>query len=423
MVGKSWFSTTMWQAVEKQNLQQTYSQSSTTLAVECTEVEAIKVKKIRIYPTTNQKKIFQSWLGASRFIYNKTVEHLKLPKEERCKGWMAAVQKILGQNKEDWIKVIPHKVKAHAVADAYLALKTGFALLKKKLIPKFELKFRTRKKPKQSCFIPKSALTNNGIYHTISGKLKMHDKIPNNPSDLRLVYYNNRWYLHIPYKTKVNSIDNQNRVIALDPGVRTFITGFSSENVFKIGTGDFSRIARLSIFADKLISKISKAKAKSRYRIKKALSRIRNKIKDLVDELHFKTINFLVNNYDRIILPTFETKQMACKIKRKIQSKSVRSMLSYSFFRLAERLISKAKQLGKSVIRISEAYTSKTASWTGEIIEKLGSRKYISSNGITVDRDINGARGIYLRALGDSPSVLNDCALLAIVNEKLSLCS
>ncbi|MFM6265155.1 MAG: RNA-guided endonuclease TnpB family protein, partial [Dolichospermum sp.] len=50
-------------------------------------------------------------------------------------------------------------------------------------------------------------------------------------------------------------------------------------------------------------------------------------------------------------------------------------------------------------------YTSKTVSWTGEIINNLGGSKIIKSRlgGRIMNRDLNGARGIYLRALVDTP--------------------
>jgi putative transposase len=53
---------------------------------------------------------------------------------------------------------------------------------------------------------------------------------------------------------------------------------------------------------------------------------------------------------------------------------------------------------------INEAYTSKTVSWTGEVV-KIGGAKVIKSriDGRVMDRDLNGARGIFLRALVDTP--------------------
>jgi hypothetical protein len=50
-----------------------------------------------------------------------------------------------------------------------------------------------------------------------------------------------------------------------------------------------------------------------------------------------------------------------------------------------------------------EAYTSKTCSFCGKI-HNIGSKKILKySCGITVDRDLNGARGILLRALAVTP--------------------
>ncbi|WP_322112035.1 zinc ribbon domain-containing protein [Aerosakkonema funiforme] len=65
----------------------------------------------------------------------------------------------------------------------------------------------------------------------------------------------------------------------------------------------------------------------------------------------------------------------------------------------------KAFEYSKVVLDVNEAYTSKTVSWTGEIIEKLGGAKFIKSqiDNRVMNRDLNGARGIFLRALVDTP--------------------
>lgn len=95
---------------------------------------------------------------------------------------------------------------------------------------------------------------------------------------------------------------------------------------------------------------------------------------------------------------------MVLKNKRKITSKSARQMLTYSNYSFKMRMINKAKERNKKVIICNEAYTSKTVSWTGEIRDNLGSSKIIKSGGIIMDRDYNGARGIFLRALVDTPT-------------------
>jgi putative transposase len=86
----------------------------------------------------------------------------------------------------------------------------------------------------------------------------------------------------------------------------------------------------------------------------------------------------------------------------------VRSMLTFAHYRFKQFIKHKAFEFGKVVIDCNEAYTSKTVSWTGEIIKNLGGAKFIkSADGQVMSRDRNGARGIFLRALVDSPRMLN----------------
>jgi putative transposase len=138
--------------------------------------------------------------------------------------------------------------------------------------------------------------------------------------------------------------------------------------------------------------------------LKKAANPIRAKIKNLVSELHKKTAKFLVDNFDVILLPTFETSHMVKKGRRRIRSKSVRQMLTLSHYQFKQFIKHKAFEHNKIVIDVNEAYTSKTVSWTGEVV-KIGGSKIIKSpsTGETMDRDLNGARGIFLRALVDTP--------------------
>ena len=61
---------------------------------------------------------------------------------------------------------------------------------------------------------------------------------------------------------------------------------------------------------DDLISRLTKAKSQTKQGMKKATNRLRSKIRNLIDELHHKTALFLVQNFDVILLPTFEVSQM-----------------------------------------------------------------------------------------------------------------
>jgi len=99
---------------------------------------------------------------------------------------------------------------------------------------------------------------------------------------------------------------------------------------------------------------------------------------------------------------------MVSKTKRKIKSKTARAMMTFSHYKFKQKLKSKAFEHGKLVIDVCEAYTSKTNNFTGEIDNRLGGKKFIKVSNKKVDRDVNGALGILLRALRDSPCLENN---------------
>jgi transposase len=57
-----------------------------------------------------------------------------------------------------------------------------------------------------------------------------------------------------------------------------------------------------------------------------------------------------------------------------------------------------AKKYGKVLIDVNESYTSKT-DWKGNIHENLKAETKITVDGIELDRDLNGARNIYIKQL------------------------
>jgi len=392
-VEKSWFSTKLYTA-QNQSLQPIFSPSFTSLVAECTDyVNTVRrSRKIRLCLNPKQRTTARQWFGVSRLVFNKTVEHLQHPGTKA--NWKAIKTELLSSLPE-FCKAVPYQIKSIAIKDACTAVKEA----KKKFKKTGEIqkvKFRSRKNPSQSCYIPKSAVKEGGIYHTILGKISYRETLPKEFGDCRLVAYAGYFYLSVPEEVEAAKSDNQGKVVSIDPGVRTFATFFSENSVGEIGKGDFSRIQRLCHHLDDLISRMSKAKRGAKHRMKKAASRMRLKLKNLIDELHHKAARFFVDNFDVILLPTFETSQMASKSSRKIRSKTVRSMLTFSHFRFKQFIKHKAFESGKLVLDVCEAYTSKTVSWTGELVR-------IGIDGRVMSRDYNGARGIFLRALVDLP--------------------
>ena len=362
-----------------------------------------------------QKLALRTWLDASRWSYNLTVEILQsgIPA-----NWQHIAKMVMAEITElhpEW-RLVPYQIKRTAVRDACRAminLKRFNAQLKVDQAKGLrmdedygELAFRSRKNPRQSCYIPDDAVTEHGVYHTILGPLRMAEAVPAGQKECRLVKERGQYWLVVPHPAHCDiETPSGDGVVALDPGVRTFLTFFSETECGKIGHRAFGRIQRLCHWLDDLISRTAtEPKHRRRRNMRKAQASLRQRIIDLVDELHWQTARWLTSNYKVILLPTFETQDMTLRAGRKIRSKTARMMLNFRHYAFKMRLLWKAFQRGALVVEVNEAYTSKTRSWDGSIQENLGGGTVIrDESGFGMDRDVNGARGIFLRALGDSP--------------------
>ena len=168
-------------------------------------------------------------------------------------------------------------------------------------------------------------------------------------------------------------------ICALDPGVRTFMTAHDPRGrVWEWGNQDYGRIHRLCRAVDKLQSRWSQkgVNHKKRHKLQRAARRIRQKIRNLVDEMHKQLAKWLCENFRAILLPKFETSKMVRKGKRKLNSKTARAMLTWGHYRFRQRLLHRVRAYpGRHVIICDEAYTSKTCTRCGKIHHKLGGNK------------------------------------------------
>ena len=373
-----------------------------------------KARMIRAYPNAKQRAEIKRWRGAARWFYNKTVETLTSGDDPPVANKIDIRNRTLAEAPE-WAKGVPREVKAGAVFDACRAVSAvkinnagktkddeGFA----------EAGFRSRKAPKQSFTVQANCYSNDGVYTGKIGSMRLAERVPDTEgkrSIARFVLRNGRYFLHVPYEETARPSlgENQAGMVALDLGVRTFASYYADDGAGKIGDGDFGRIQRLCSHLDRLLSRIAlRRKAGASVRsMRRAADRLRWKIRNLVDELHWQVVNDLTRRYAVIVVGDLQTKRLAEKSKRKLRRKSVRAMLTWSHGRFRERLLQKAAERGVRVIVVNEAYTSKTCSLCGWVKENLGGAKAWSCKGCGVrhDRDINGARGIFLRALGDTP--------------------
>jgi putative transposase len=382
-------------------------QSLPVFLPESTNLILIRTKKYYLKPSKEQKILLKKWMGSYRWVYNKVVHTMEKNYIENgttisyVKGRKEWYQQFCAE--AQWLVETPPNIVYEAMRNAshdYMQCVKKRAKGMDSNLPKCSYKTQ------RTFSVLGNTITNDGLYYRRMGKLKTSEPLPNNPKNSQVLREYNRWYLLIPQEVKKQQqTENQWRVASIDPGVRTFATVFSELGVGKFGEGSFQRIVRLAHSLDKLLGKISKAGAREKYRLKKAAKSIRRKIRDLVEDIHYQSLGYLFRNFDILIIPECDFTTAVSRIKRKIRRKSVRSLLTWAFATFRGRAISVAQRLGKKVYIVDESYTSKTANWTGEIVHNLGGSRTITSGGFRLDRDVNGALGIYLKALMGDPSL------------------
>ncbi len=334
----------------------------------------------------------------------------------------------------DWIKKSPYHLKVNAIYDAHAAFKGSRKReTKRQEAGKFRsirnrvqsIKFRVEDF-KKGTWLP---LLTKGLNFQTSelipsinieyqqkqkdGTYKVCLREQSSKLQTQLVYDKKRWFAIFPVEFKSEKSNSQS-IIALDPGVRSFLTGFDGEKFIDIGMGDITRIFRLGQYIDQIISVKTKLKGRKnkhkRQRVSQKINSLLIRIKNLIDEVHKKVAKWLTTEYRVIFIPTFESSQMVAKSgkkKRKLNSKTVRQMLNWAHYRFKQTLKFHAFKRGATVIDVTEEYTSKTCTKCGHVHHNLGGSKHFKCPhcGNTLPRDWNGALGIFLKALRDTANV------------------
>jgi putative transposase len=381
--------------------------------------QELKAVRIRVYPTKEQKKTLSEWFGVCRWTYNQVADAINNKSVFANKKAMRAafVNNDNFKEQNTFVKDVPYAIRDEAMNDALKALKSWQAKKKENQKGGFHLKFRSRSDPVQTMTaLKKQWGLRSGLLSKVfsSTVLKSYNKrypLPIElPHDSRFIRdKNKRYFLCMPIDRENRERPCTRKVVAIDPGVRTFITTYDQDGeVHEWGKGDRTLLYKLAIHVDRLNKKAAKAKHASRRRIKKAIGRIYDRIRNLVDDVHKKAAKWLCENHELILIPAFESQAMTKKGERRIHSKTVRSMMHWSHYRFRQRLLFKATEYVVDVRVVTEEYTSKTCGVCGVIHQHLGGSKHFKCPSCkwSCDRDINGARNILLKYLSEKDAGL-----------------
>ncbi len=314
---------------------------------------------------------------------------------------------------EKWQEEIPYDTRQLAIKQAVSAYKSAMANKIRGNISHFKLQFSSRKNKRQIFCINQEALKiKNGKVRLFVQSLKPDEEIviknrdrrhlpTENMTDCKILYDGVKYYLVLTIKTdKVEKIEGKKSEIALDPGVRTFQTGFCPEGLaFKFGENQAEQIKKAHNRIDKLNSVLTeKIKSRTKRNIKKRLAKLHRKIALITDNLHNQCGSLLAKNFDTVILPEFGTSKM--QVSDNLCSTVKRRMNSLSHYKFQQKLSYLCKKHGSKLVIVDESYTTKTCGMCGFIKDNVGSDKTYRCDqcNYQMDRDIHGARNILLKS-------------------------
>ncbi|CAG8447381.1 9219_t:CDS:2 [Scutellospora calospora] len=322
------------------------------------ENDELKTKKIRIYPTKEEKQKLKSWIGTARWTYNQcldSLDEIRNLKTKKEKIQYMRQKHIVASNYKNtelsWVIDTPSSVRDAAMMDLFKNIKSNHA----RKIARFTLKKQKKKDKNQSITIEHLWFNKSKIFSFLRN-IKTKEKIPEIKHAVNIIMNRLKYfYICIPIPTNINKHESINEdVLTLDPGVRTFMTGYDTKgNISEFGNKDIDKIQIRCLRYDKLQS---------------CLNQESDKGLSLQDsEISMSELSDCV---------------------------TARNMLTWSHYKFKMFLRHKIREyLDMNLIECTEEYTSKTCTRCG-MINKLGGSKNFTcgSCGLKIDRDHNEKR-------------------------------
>ncbi len=441
------------------------------------------VLRVRLYPTKSQKEKFDQMFAANRAVYNKLIGMSKVDRATRVavtgknkmtQAELAAKYRPIAKlktmdkyfrNKRGLARhrEVPDEVRDSAFRDFKKAVKSSiahfFAKLKRnesttypdmkfksKFAPSNTIEFMSRSfKVVRTGNLDKLQFKPNYFGFTKKEGIEVRERLPEFTMSVRLQRLREgEYYIIVPRKKEFTRSKTE-RVCAIDPGVRNFVTVYDPDGrTFSVKDARFvlkkkfeavdamkSTLAKMDnaskdLHKTKIRTKRKKgrrhaktAKHRQRYRLRRRIRLTSRKATHAVKDMHQKLASWLSENYYNVLLPSFQTSEMVQKYlvevgsdatpetcsdeeratfrKRKLRSPTARSMLAQAHYQFKTLLKYKMERAGGRLIECEEEYTSKTCSACGEIKNNLGGNHVFRCGAChaVLDRDVSAAKNIF----------------------------
>ena len=357
-------------------------------------------KKVRLYPTEEQKqKLWQS-VGTARFIYNWTLNR----QEENYKNGGNFIKdndlrKEITQLKKDelsWLNEVSNNVAKQSVKDCCNAYKNFFNGLANKP------KFKSRKKSKPSFYNDTSKLKakEKSVLIEKIGWVKTKEQLPigvkyTNP---RISFDNKYWYLSVGIEVEMPVVKLTGESIGIDVGIKdlavcsngmTFKNINKSKEVRRLKKSLKRKQRQCSMKYEKNKKGKEYVKTKNITKLEKQIKLIHRRLSNIrLNYIHQVTTMIVKSKPSRIVMEDLNIKGM---MKNKHLSKAIAEQCLYDF---KLKMKYKCQFYGIEFVEADRFYpSSKICSSCGSIKKdlKLSDRKYICSCGLNINRDYNAS--------------------------------
>lgn len=419
--------------------------------------------KIRIYPTTNQKKILNNFISTARFVYNRTLEYIKIngheanfqdlrnllatEKTRNCysatKFYNNYINILKTSNKsqdlidyeikeiEKELSKLPllknpminefelntsNEIRSNAIKSVCDAYKSGFSNLKAGNIKFFNMNFKKSTSKRQTIELAKTDIRLFDKYVRISPSkfsknetnIKIHKTLHKKLKNIKimnncdLVKESNKYFILILLPEKNKKQENvTTRFCGVDPGIRTFISIY--------GNKEMTEIELKNNILEKYNKRLKLLKSlremprlqhkRNRYR-KRHLNKIEKKKSSITDILHWSVINYLIKTQDIIFFGDIKSHNIVKRNKIKVVNRQFNDL---KFFIFKKRLLYKCLINNKKVFFTNESYTSQACSSCGVLWKELGTSKVFKCQDKNCkkifDRDFNAAKNICMKGI------------------------
>jgi putative transposase len=209
-----------------------------------------------------------------------------------------------------------------------------------------------------------------------------------------------------------------NEEAGIDPGIRDPLTVYSGNRAESYGSNISSNFSSTFRRINKIKKILNRKKdedkphskdnhmivGRKRKRLLEALRKYGKRIRDAVNDFHFKASHDLCLRYSTIYIGKISTKgiiknkdlKSKNKTKRDLSKRNKQLCLAISHYKFRNILVNMGRKLGTNVYLTNEYRTSKTCNKCGNFKKDLGKSKfYICGKcGLRTERDINASKNI-----------------------------